>query len=81
MGPGGVDVSKYAADCLDSLDLVVGDDLLVVFQCFKTIMPKVCKKIGLFLYKYFNQNQFCRVVLDSYREESNLCVLRNVWSF
>ena len=43
MGPGGVDVSKYAADCLDSLDLVVGDELMVVFQCFMTIMPKVCE--------------------------------------
>ena len=74
MGPGGVDVSKYAADCIDSLDLIVGEELLLVFQCFTTIMPKVCGKNSV-LYTYFNQNQFCwnRLVLESYRDKSHLC--------
>lgn len=43
MGQGGVDMAHYAAKCLDTVDLIRREELTSVFQCFKTIMPKVCE--------------------------------------
>ena len=43
MGQGGVDMAHYAAECLDTVDLIRREELTSVFQCFKTIMPKVCE--------------------------------------